>query len=145
MDLFTSMEISSSGLRAQRTVLNVIAENLANVHTTRTEEGGPYLRKQAVLSTSPPSPKFSDLLSLQTGKEPAGVKVADIVEDDGGFKMLYDPLHPDADEKGMLALPNINIMEEMVTLLSASRVYEANVTAFNAAKQMALKSLEIGK
>jgi flagellar basal-body rod protein FlgC len=149
MNIFDSMQISASGLSSQRAVIRVIAENMANVHTTRTEEGGPYLRKKAILSPSPapssPSSPFSLLLAHNMGGEPMGVKVADIVEDTNGVKTVYDPSHPDADETGLVSLPNVNLMEEMVALLSASRVYEANVTAFNAAKTMALKALEIGK
>jgi flagellar basal-body rod protein FlgC len=144
MDLFHSMSISASGLNAQRTVINVIAENLANAHTTRTEEGGPYLKKEAVLSTAPISSNFADLLSYQMGQEPIGVKVVDVVEDPNGLQVIYEPSHPDADETGTVLLPNVNIMEEMVSLLNASRSYEANVTAFNASKGMALKALEIG-
>jgi flagellar basal-body rod protein FlgC len=144
MDLFHSMSISASGLNAQRTVINVIAENLANAHTTRTEEGGPYLKKEAVLSTTPLSSNFADLLAYQMGQGPIGVKVVDVVEDPYGLQVIYEPSHPDADETGTVLLPNVNIMEEMVSLLNASRSYEANVTAFNAAKGMALKALEIG-
>lgn len=149
MNIFDSMQISASGLNAQRAVMGVIAENMANAHTTRTEEGGPYLRKKAILSPSPvpssPSSPFSLLLGHNMGEEPMGVKVADIVQDSDGAKTIYDPSHPDADETGLVSLPNVNLMEEMVNLLSASRMYEANVTAFNAAKTMAMKALEIGK
>lgn len=149
MNLFQSMQISASGLNSQRAVIGVIAENIANAHTTRTEEGGPYLRKRAILSPSPiassPQSPFSSLLSTKMGEDPVGVKVADIQEDIDGVKTVYDPSHPDADETGLVFLPNVNLMEEMVALLTASRVFEANVTAFNAAKTMAMKSLEIGK
>lgn len=149
MNMFDSMQISASGLNSQRAVIRVIAENMANAHTTRTEEGGPYLRKKAVLSPSPvpssPSSPFSLLLAHNMGEEAMGVKVADIVQDSDGAKTIYDPSHPDADETGLVSLPNVNLMEEMVALLGASRAYEANVAAFNAAKTMALKSLEIGK
>jgi len=149
MNIFDSMQISASGLNSQRAVIRVIAENMANAHTTRTEEGGPYLRKKAILSPSPvpssPSSPFSLLLAHNIGEDAMGVKVADIVEDINGVKTVYDPSHPDADETGLVSLPNVNLMEEMVALLSASRVYEANVTAFNAAKTMAIKALEIGK
>lgn len=149
MNIFDSMQISASGLNSQRAVIRVIAENMANAHTTRTEEGGPYLRKKAILSPSPvpssPSSPFSLLLAPNIGEEAMGVKVADIVEDINGVKTVYDPSHPDADETGSVSLPNVSLMEEMVALLSASRVYEANVTAFNAAKTMAIKALEIGK
>ena len=149
MNLFHSMQISASGLNSQRVVISVIAENMANAHTTRTEEGGPYLRKKAILSPSPipalsSSSPFLLLLSNRMGEGALGVKVADIAEDIQGVKMIYDPSHPDADETGLVFWPNVNLMEEMVALLSASRVYEANVTAFNAAKTMALRALEIG-
>jgi flagellar basal-body rod protein FlgC len=146
MDLFHSLQISASGLQSQRTVIAVIAENMANVQTTRTEEGGPYLRKRAILSPTPISPgsPFFELLTRNLGPEAMGVKVQDIVEDPEGLKTIYDPSHPDADETGLLLLPNVNLMEEMVALMAASRVFEANVAAFNAAKTMTLKSLDIG-
>jgi len=149
MTLFNSMQVSATGLNAQRVVIRVIAENMANVNTTRTEEGGPYLRKKAVLAPSPvpssASSPFSLLLTRKVGEEGVGVNVAEIMEDVYGVKNVYDPSHPDADENGLLLLPNVNLMEEMVALLGASRVYEANVTAFNAAKTMAMRALEIGK
>jgi len=146
MDLFHSLQISASGLQSQRTVIAVIAENMANAQTTRTEEGGPYLRKRAILSPTPISPgsPFFELLTRNLGPEAMGVKVQDIVEDPEGLKTIYDPSHPDADETGLLLLPNVNLMEEMVALMAASRVFEANVAAFNAAKTMTLKSLDIG-
>ncbi|NWF54427.1 MAG: flagellar basal body rod protein FlgC [Syntrophaceae bacterium] len=144
MNLVLSMQISASGLNAQRTVLRVIAENMANVQTTRTEAGGPYLRKKAILSPTPVSSPFADLLHARLLPEGLGVQVADIFEDPHGLKSVFDPSHPDADETGQVLLPNVNLMEEMVALLSASRVYEANVAAFNAAKTMALRALEIG-
>ena len=138
------MQISASGLSSQRTVLRVIAENMANVQTTRTEEGGPYLRKRAILSPTPVPSSFPELLFSRMRPEALGVQVSDIVEDPYGLKSVFDPSHPDADENGLVLLPNVNLMEEMVALLSASRVYEANVAAFNAAKSMALRALEIG-
>ncbi len=144
MELFKSMGISASGLQAQRVMVNVISTNLANVHTTRTDEGGPYRRKQAIFSTSPLSPKFPDFLAARMGQEPMGVK-AEVVEDYRKGGMMYDPSHPDADESGVVYLPNVNVVEEMVGLLGAMRSYEANVTAFNTAKAMAMKSLEIGR
>ena len=146
MNLFHSLQISASGLQSQRKVITVISENMANAHTTRTEEGGPYLRKRAVLTPAPvPSDSpFSELLTRRMGPEAMGVKVLDVVQDSEGLKTIFDPSHPDADETGLVLLPNVNLMEEMVTLLAASRVFEANVAAFNAAKTMAMKSLEIG-
>ena len=145
MELFKSMGISASGLQAQRVMVNVISTNLANVHTTRTPEGGPYRRRQAIFSTSPLSQTFPELLSARMGQQPTGVK-AEVIEDyNRKGEMIYDPSHPDADESGVVSLPNVNVVEEMVALLGAMRSYEANVTAFNTAKTMALKSLEIGK
>jgi flagellar basal-body rod protein FlgC len=146
MNLFHSLQISASGLQSQRTVITVISENMANAHTTRTEEGGPYLRKRAVLTPAPvPSDSpFSELLTRRMGPEATGVKVLEVVQDTEGLKTIFDPSHPDADETGLVLLPNVNLMEEMVALMAASRVFEANVAAFNAAKTMTLKSLDIG-
>jgi flagellar basal-body rod protein FlgC len=144
MNLFLSMQISATGLSSQRTVLRVIAENMANAQTTRTEEGGPYLRKRAILSPAPVPSSFAELLFSRMRPEALGVQVTDIVEDPYGLKTVFDPSHPDADETGLVLVPNVNLMEEMVALLTASRVYEANVAAFNAAKTMALRALEIG-
>jgi flagellar basal-body rod protein FlgC len=144
MNLFLSMQISATGLSSQRTVLRVIAENMANAQTTRTEEGGPYLRKRAILSPAPVPSSFAELLFSRMRPEALGVQVTDIVEDPHGLKTVFDPSHPDADETGLVLVPNVNLMEEMVALLTASRVYEANVAAFNAAKTMALRALEIG-
>lgn len=144
MDLFKAMEISASGLRAQRTRVEAISSNLANVTTTRTDEGGPYRRRETVFASDPISTPFSDLLTSSVAKEPPGVK-AEVVERQGEMKEVYDPSHPDADERGYVMLPNVNLVEEMVDLLSALRNYEANVTAFNSAKSMVMKALEIGK
>jgi flagellar basal-body rod protein FlgC len=144
MDLFNAMTVSATGLSAQRTVINVISTNLANAQTTRTEEGGPYRRKQALLSPSAPPASFPNLLSQKMGSALPGVK-AEVIEDSSAFKVLHDPSHPDADENGSVALPNVNLMEEMVNLLRATRSYEANVSTFNAAKHMAQKALEIGR
>ena len=145
MELFKSMGISASGLQAQRVMVNTISTNLANVHTTRTPEGGPYRRRQAIFSSSPLSRNFPDILSFRMGQQSTGVK-AEVVEDtQRKGEMIYDPSHPDADESGVVSLPNVNVVEEMVALLGAMRSYEANVTAFNTSKQMAMKSLDIGK
>ena len=145
MNLFRAMEISGSGLSAQRTVTHVLSMNLANVQTTWTEEGGPYVRKQAVLSPSPISSNFSGILASRLNPELIGVKADIRVDDSRSPQIVFDPSHPHADETGYVALPNVNVMEEMVALLTAARSYEANVTAFNSAKNMVLKALEIGK
>ena len=145
MNLFSAMELSASGLNAQRTATHVISMNLANIQTTWTEEGGPYVRRQAILSPSPVSSKFSGILANRMNPELMGVKAEIRVDDTRNHEMVFDPTHPHADESGYVTLPNINLLEEMVALLSAVRSYEANVTAFNSAKSMVLKSLEIGK
>ncbi len=145
MNLFNAMEVSASGLNAQRTATHVISMNLANVHTTWTEEGGPYLRKQAILSSSSIPPKFSRILTDRMNPELVGVKAEVRADETRNHEMIFDPTHPHADEGGYVTLPNVNLLEEMVGLLSAVRSYEANVTAFNSAKGMVMKSLEIGK
>jgi len=143
MGLFESLKVSASGLNAQRRAIQTVATNLAKAHTTRTESGGPYLRKRTVLSETPASEGFAAMFSQKLGGNLPGVK-AEVVEDTQGLKVVFDPSHPDADESGAVTLPNVSVVEEMVDLLRATRSYEANVTAFNAAKGMALKALEIG-
>ena len=146
MTLFDSMNISSLGLSANRVRMNVISSNIANTHTTRTQEGIPYRRKRVFLQTQNHYNSFKNTLKeqlLQRGV--ASVKVRDVIEDRRAFISKYDPTHPDADERGYVKMPNINIMEEMTEMIIATRSYEANVTAFNAAKGMALKALEMGK
>jgi flagellar basal-body rod protein FlgC len=145
MNLFNAMEVSATGLNAQRMATHVISMNLANIHTTWTEEGGPYLRKQAILSSSPIPPKFSGILADRMNPELVGVKAEVRADETRNHEMIFDPTHPHADESGYVTLPNVNLLEEMVGLLSAVRSYEANVTAFNSAKGMVMKSLEIGK
>lgn len=143
MGLFESLKVSASGLNAQRRAIQTVATNLANANTTRTEAGGPYLRKKTVLSETPAAEGFSTLFSRKLEENLPAVK-AEVVEDAQGLKVVFDPAHPDADESGSVTLPNVSVVEEMVDLLRATRSYEANVTAFNAAKGMALKALEIG-
>jgi flagellar basal-body rod protein FlgC len=139
MNISTTMEISASGLTAQRQRLNVIAENLANAHTTRTPQGGPYLRKNVIFETRP-AVEFASLLGAADT-----VAVAEIVEIKEGLRPEYDPTHPDADAQGMVLWPNVNPVAEMVSLTLASRAFEANVAVFRAARAMALKALEIGR
>ena len=143
MDIFTSMQISSSALSAQRTRLNVISSNLANVGTTRTLEGGPY-RKQDVVFRSVPG-GFDKHLDQAMRGAVSGVEVAEIRANPSPFRSVYEPGHPDADENGMVSLPNIDTMSEMVDMMSATRSYEANTSAIQAAKRMAMKALEIGR
>ncbi len=145
MSLFRSMQISASGLTAERLRLDVIANNLANVNTTRTAEGGPYRRRVAVLEERPTG--FADLLGIQSAPAMGrgGVRVAAILADNAPPQRVYNPGHPDADAEGYVQMPNVNVVTEMVDMITATRAYEANVTAMNAAKQMALRTLDIGR
>jgi len=144
LNLLSSMEISASGLTAQRIRMNVIAENLANVQTTRTPQGGPYLRKSVVLEATP-AEDFQNLLTTDWTSPAEKVEVVEIVEDGRGLKEEYNPGHPDANQEGIVLLPNVNPINEMVNLVVTSRSFDANVAAFNASKSMALRALEIGK
>jgi len=141
MEFLTAFNICGSGLAAQRAKMDVIISNLANVNTTRMPEGGPYRRKIIVFSSEPVKGSFDedleDALRL--------VKVKDVVEDKDSIKMVFDPVHPDADEKGFVATPDINTVTEMADMIMAHRAYEACVTAFDATKNMAQKALELGK
>ena len=145
MDFFDALNTSSAALSAQRLRMNLISGNLANINTTRTREGGPYRRKEAVFAAQALIKPFAEMLADRQNRYLSTVKVAGVIEDQNPPVMKYDPNHPDADEKGYVALPNINLMEEMVNMISATRGYEANVTALKAAKDMALKALEIGR
>lgn len=145
MDNLTAMQISASALKAERTRLNIAAMNLANANTTRTMEGGPYKAKSVVFAAKPlDGVNFQDTLNATTGKL-RKVEVVRVVEDKAPFKEVYDPSHPDADDRGIVRFPNVNVAEQMVDMMGARRSYEANVTALDAVKNMALKALEIGK
>ena len=147
MAFLNSLNISASGLTAQKYRMEIVAQNLANAQTTRTEDGGPYRRKLVVLSEITGSANFAGTLrtAMNENASPGGVEVSAILEDADDFKVEYDPSHPDADADGYVRLPNVNTVEEMVDIMAASRLYEANITAFNAMKDMAAKALEIGK
>jgi len=142
MSIFHSMNISASGLTAQRLRLDVISNNIANVNTTRTAEGRPYRRQRVVFQERKNNSFHEILTSAYRGN---GVRVVQIEEDPTPFKLVYDPSHPDADMNGYVQMPNINIVTEMVDMISASRSYEANITAINTSKSMILKTLEIGQ
>ena len=145
MAIFTSFDISASGMTAQRLRSDIISQNLANVNSTSSQDGGAYRRKTVVFSEKNAT-AFSDVLLSTAGTVGSGVKVTKIVEDyETPMSKVYDPAHPDADEDGYVTYPNVNVVTEMTNLIDASRSYEANVTAFNASKSMALKGLEIGK
>lgn len=146
MSLFNGMNISSSGMTAQRLRMDTIAQNIANVNTTRDEEGNVYRRKTVVFQEKVNN-SFDQVFAKQLGRpNGSGVKVVAIDEDEEtAMNMVYDPSHPDADEDGYVTYPNVNTVTEMTNLIDASRAYEANVTAFNASKSLALKGLEVGK
>jgi len=163
--LFSGINISASGLRAQRMKQNIISTNLANAETTRTKEGGPYKRQQVVLESDPtefdyrtvfgkdrmegkitsrehmriPKPDFP----IITEKVGSGVKVSQVAEDQSPARLVYDPTHPDANKEGYVAMPNVNVVQEMTDMITATRAYEANVSAMSATKGMLMKALEI--
>ncbi len=143
MGMFDGMNVSATGMTAQRFRMDVISENIANVNTTRDENGNVYRRKTVVFSEKN-SLNFGDTLynSLNVYK-PDGVRVTHVVTDQSDLKMVYDPTNPDADENGYVSYPNVDTVTEMTNMIDASRAYEANVTAFNAAKAIAVKGLEL--
>lgn len=148
--LFTSIDTSASGLTAQRLRMDVIAGNIANVDTTRTPEGGPFKRQLLIFAAKTDflPRKFPFLpMKIKTKLENPGngVKVLEITKDPSPPRLKYDPTHPDANQEGYVAYPNVDVVKEMVDMISASRAYEANVTAINAAKTMAMKALDIGR
>lgn len=138
MGFLASFDISASALTAQRVRMNVISENIANADTTRTAAGGTYRRRVVTMGQRPST--FSDALHSATG---GGVMVTGIVQDASDFEYEYDPTHPDANALGYVAYPNVDETEEIIDLMACTRSYEANVTAFNATKSMAIKALEI--
>ncbi len=146
MAYFDSMKISASGMTAQRLRADIIAQNLANVKTTRAADGKPYRRQTVLFETLQRRQQFKDILTNFMGKQTnGGVKAARIVQDRSPLTTVYEPNHPDADENGYVSYPNVNVVQEMTDLISAHRSYEANVTAFNATKAMISKALEIGR
>jgi flagellar basal-body rod protein FlgC len=151
MGMFNTLNVSASGLTAQRMRLDVIANNIANSTTTRTTEGGPFQRSRVVLRPIDDSLTFKshilpDQLKKETGE---GVRVVKVEKDDAAPRMVFDPTHPDAVQsgkyKGYVLYPNVNIVQEMVDMISANRSYEANVTMINSSRQMFDKALSIGR
>jgi len=145
MNFFDSMRTSASGLTAQRLRMNLVSSNLANTDTTRTEQGGPYQRKEPVFAATPIQSNFKEVLKAEISSKPSEVNVVEVINDERKPLLKFDPLHPDADPQGFVLKPNINVMEEMVNMLTASRSYEANVTAMSTSKNMVQKALEIGR
>jgi flagellar basal-body rod protein FlgC len=148
MGIFESFAISASGLTAERLRMDVISNNIANVNTTKTIDGGPYSRQRVVFE--PRGEKAGCMFPALFDKTKkimdfSGVHVTGVIKDATPPKLVYDPGHPDANKEGYVAMPNVNIVKEMVDMISATRAYEANVTALNSAKTMAAKALEIGK
>ncbi len=140
MDLLNAMKVSSAGLSVQRARMNAVSSNLANINTTRTPEGGPYRRKQVIVGVEPLANQFKSVLDSQVGAP----KVIEVKEDQSEFRKVYDPSHPDADESGNVSMPNVNMMQEMVDMLSATRSYEANAAVINTVKSMAQKAIDLG-
>ncbi|MBF7096326.1 flagellar basal body rod protein FlgC [Alkalibacter mobilis] len=143
MSVFNSMKINASGLTLERLKLDTISSNIANVNTTRTEEGGPYQRKEVAFQEM-----VKDQYNKYTKRQEEvtmGVKVTGILEDPDNMRLVYDPNHPDADDEGYVTMPNVNLLDEMVGLIEAQRSYEANATALKASKAMLNKAVEISK
>ena len=146
MSFLSSFDISASGMTAERQRLDIAAENISNAETTRTASGGTYRRKMVVLEEVPATSfrtRFNSLLNRTASK--GGVKVTEIVEDQRDLYPVYNPDHPDANEEGYVMMPKVDLVKETIDGMSATRAYEANITAFNAMKLMAQKALDIGK
>lgn len=145
MSVFSAMDVCATGMTAQRTRLDIISQNIANVNTTRDGDGDTYMRKSVIFEEKSYI-SFDDALINATGYVGKGVKISRIFEDnETEGRLVYDPSHPDANEKGYVLYPNVNTVTEMTDMIDASRSYEANVTAFNATKNMSLKALDIGR
>lgn len=144
MGMFGAINAAASGLAAERLRMDVISNNIANVNTTRTAEGGAYRRQMVTFAPRENETSFAQVLAKHSDSG-SGVRVVGISKDNSPTRKIYDPAHPDANKDGYVEMPNVNIVTEMVDMITATRAYEANVTALNTAKSMALKALEIGK
>jgi flagellar basal-body rod protein FlgC len=145
MSLLSVLSVSASGMSAERTRAELLVENLANAETTRTPDGGPYKRKDAVFTSSPQTSPFAAVFQTEMGSGVNGVQVSDVIEDTSEGQKRYLPGHPDADQDGYVAFPNVNPAEDMADLMSASRGYGANVAAMTAIKDMILHSIDLMK
>ena len=148
MSFLKGLDVCASGMTAQWMRMDIVSENITNANTTRTEDGEAYRRKMVVLEPQNQTKSFKKYLSEEKFRQTdaaGGVKVTEIVEDERPFRRIYDPTHPDADAEGYVDMPNVDILKETVDAMSASRAYEASLTAFNVFKSMAAKALEIGK
>nr|WP_092068358.1 flagellar basal body rod protein FlgC [Dendrosporobacter quercicolus]NSL47067.1 flagellar basal body rod protein FlgC [Dendrosporobacter quercicolus DSM 1736]SDL74779.1 flagellar basal-body rod protein FlgC [Dendrosporobacter quercicolus] len=144
MGMFDAINSAASGLSAERLRMDVISNNIANVNTTRTAAGGAYRRQVVQFEPRAGQASFAQILSeqLESGQ---GVRAVGITADQSPLRNVYDPGHPDANAEGYVQMPNVNVVAEMVDMITATRAYEANVTSVNAAKNMAMQALEIGK
>lgn len=145
MDFSTALRVSASGLTAQRMRMNTISSNIANINTIKTPEGGPYRRKDVVFESMPDARNFGEMVTSRPDENVQRVQVTDVLVDRKAPLLKYEPNNPHADENGYVAYPNINLMEEMTNMIQATRAYEANVSAIQASKDMALSALEIGR
>ncbi|MBI4774898.1 MAG: flagellar basal body rod protein FlgC [Deltaproteobacteria bacterium] len=145
MDFFTAMDLSASALGAQRMRMNVISSNLANIHSTKTPEGGPYQKREVVFSAVPVKKSFGDELQDAMNGSIRQCEVTDVVKSQAPFRKVFNPHHPHADAEGYVSMPNVELVTEMANMMDASRAYEANLAAIDTAKNMAMKALEIGR
>mgnify|MGYP003724173329 FL=1 len=145
MDFLTNMKISASGLAVQRKRMETISSNLANMETTRTPEGGPYRRKDVLITALPLADEFGNTFKNALGDKLRRVQVADVIEDQSEPRLVYNPNHPDANDLGYVALPNIDQMTEIVNMITTQRSFEANITALNASKAMAIRAIDLGR
>jgi flagellar basal-body rod protein FlgC len=143
MDFFAALDIAASGLTAQRVRMNTVSSNLANAQTTRSAEGGPYRRLDPIFAARALPVGFGAALKVALGREMQAVEVQGIARDPRPPRLVYDPKHPDADPRGYVQLPNVNVVEEMVNMMTASRTYEANLLAVQTLKGMAQRALSI--
>ncbi|MBI2522149.1 MAG: flagellar basal body rod protein FlgC [Bdellovibrio sp.] len=144
MDFLTGLKISSSGMAANKKRMGAISSNIANAQTTRTAEGGPYRKKEVVFGAEPARETFSEMLEGEMGENAQTVQATEVISTDNPPVLKYEPNHPEANDQGYVAYPDINMMEEMANMIATSRAYEANLAAFNTTKSMAVKALEIG-
>jgi flagellar basal-body rod protein FlgC len=143
MSLFSAISVSASGMAAQRTRAELLVENMANAETTKTADGGPYRRKDAVFKSSEVGSSFADMFHVELDPQSTGVQVSDIVVDQRDPEKRYLPGHPDADKDGYVAFPRINPAEDMVDLMGTTRNFESNIAAMSAVKDMIQKSIDL--
>ena len=145
MDFLTNMKISSSGLNVQRKRMEAISSNLANLETTRTPEGGPYRKKNILVTAVPIESEFGSIFKNKLGDRLTKPQITEVIEDQTEPKLVYNPKHPDANNEGYVAMPNIDPMTEVVNMITTQRSFEANVTAMNASKSMAVRAIDLGR